>query len=389
MDWVDIVVVVLLLAAALHGLRVGALVQVLTLAGFVLGVTLGALLTDVVAPSVHTPSLKAGLAIALVLGCGAIFGVLGRMIGTWGNLAARRLRLGRLDSLAGVGVALVATLFGIWLIGNELVRAPYGWLSSAIERSSVVQAVDGVMPPLPDLFSRVQVFLAGSGFPPVFSELEPAPVHVAVPSAAWARGVARTADASTVKVLGQACGYVQEGSAFVVGPGALLTNAHVVAGEPATSVVVGGQQYPATVVYFNPTYDLAVLRTAAPLAASLTLDASTVPSGTQAAVVGYPEDGPLTAAPAAVAAQLTAQGRNIYNEGTVSRQVYQIDANVEPGNSGGPLVDSSGQVIGVVFSRSTAYAGVGYALASPGVRARVLPAMARSAAVSTGACTTG
>lgn len=389
MDWVDIVIVVLLLAAALHGLRVGALVQVLTLAGFVLGVTVGALLTDVVAPSVHTPSVKAGVAIALVIGCGAIFGVLGRMIGTWGNLAARRLRLGRLDSLAGVGVALVATMFGIWLIGNELVRAPYGWLSSAIERSSVVQAVDGVMPPLPDVFSRVQVFLAGSGFPPVFSELEPSPVHVAVPSAAWAQGVARTADASTVKVLGQACGYVQEGSAFVVGPGALLTNAHVVAGEPATSVVVGGQQYPATVVYFNPTYDLAVLRTTAPLVASLTLDASTVPSGTQAAVVGYPEDGPLTAAPAAVAAQLTAQGRNIYNEGTVTRQVYQIDANVEPGNSGGPLVDSGGQVIGVVFSRSTAYSGVGYALASPGVRTRVLPAVARTAPVSTGACTSG
>ena len=388
-DWVDIVVVVLLVAAAFHGLRVGALVQVLTLGGFVLGVTVGALLTDVVAPSVRTPSVKAGVAIALVIGCGAIFGVLGRMVGTWGNLAARRLRLGRLDSVAGVGVAIVATLFGIWLIGNELVRAPYGWLSSAIERSSVMQAVDGVMPPLPDVFSRVQVFLAGSGFPPAFSELEPPPVHVAVPSAAWAQSAARTAAASTVKVLGQACGYVQEGSAFVIAPGALLTNAHVVAGEPTTSVVVDGQDYPATVVYFNPTYDLAVLRTTAPLAASLTLDASTAPSGTQAAVVGYPEDGPLSVAPAAVAAQLTAQGRNIYNEGTVTREVYQIDANVQPGNSGGPLVDASGQVIGVVFSRSTAYSDVGYALASPGVRARVLPAAARTAPVTTGACTTG
>jgi S1-C subfamily serine protease len=192
-----------------------------------------------------------------------------------------------------------------------------------------------------------------------------------------------------VKVLGQACGYVQEGSAFVIAPGALLTNAHVVAGEPATSVVVDGQDYPATVVYFNPTYDLAVLRTTAPLAGSLTFDASTVPSGTQAAVVGYPEDGPLSVAPAAVAAQLTAQGRNIYNEGTVTRRVYQIDANVQPGNSGGPLVDASGQVIGVVFSRSTAYSGVGYALASPGVRARVLPAATRTAPVTTGACTTG
>jgi len=388
-DWVDIVVVVLLLLAALHGLRVGALIQVLTLAGFVLGVTLGAILTDVVAPSVRTPSAKAAVALALVVGVGMIFGVLGRLLGSWGNLAARRIRLGPLDSAAGVGVALVAALLGIWLVANELVQSPYSWLSSAVARSGVVRAVDGVMPPLPDVFSRVQGFLGGSGFPPVFSELEPVPAHVAMPTTAWAQGIARMAEASTVKVLGQACGYVQEGSAFAIGPGALLTNAHVVAGEVATTVDVRGQQYPATVVYFNPTYDLAVLRTAAPLGAPLALDASTVATGTKAAVVGYPENGPLTVDPAAVAAELNAQGRNIYNEGTVTRAVYQVQANVQPGNSGGPLVDASGQVIGVVFSRSTAYPDVGYALASPGVQTRVMAATHRTAAVPTGACTSG
>lgn len=388
-DWVDVVVVVLLLLAAFHGLRVGALIQVLTLAGFVLGVTLGALLTDLVAPSVHTPSAKAAVALALVIGVGMIFGVLGRLVGTWSNVAARRIRLGPVDSAAGVGVALVAALFGIWLVANELVQSPYGWLSSAIESSSVVRAVDGVMPPLPAVFSRVQGFLGGSGFPPVFSELEPVPLHVSMPSASWARGVARTAEASTVKVVGQACGYVQEGSAFVIGTGALLTNAHVVAGEAATSVIVRGEQYPAAVVYFDPTDDLAVLRTRAPLAAPLTLDAATVPSGTKAAVVGYPENGPLTVDPAAVAAQLTAQGRNIYNEGTVARQVYQVDANVQPGNSGGPVVDASGEVIGVVFSRSTAYANVGYALTSPFVRTRMAAATRRTVPVATGACTSG
>ncbi len=388
-DWVDIVVVVLLVLAALHGLRVGALIQVLTLAGFVLGVTLGALLTDVVDPAVHSAPAKAAVALALVIGVGTIFGVLGRILGSWGNVAARRIRLGPLDSAAGIGVALVAAMFGIWLVANELAQSQYGWLSSAIQRSSVVRAVDGVMPPLPDVFSRVQGFLGGPGFPPVFSELEPAPTHVATPTGTWAQGVARTADASTVKVLGQACGYVQEGSAFVIAPGALLTNAHVVAGEAATTVDVSGQQFPARVVYFNPTYDLAVLRTSAPLGAPLTLGTSTVPSGTQGAVVGYPENGPLTVDPAAVADELDAQGRNIYNEGTVTRRVYQIDANVQPGNSGGPLVDASGTVIGVVFSRSTAYSDVGYALASPGVRTRALAAARRTAAVGTGGCTSG
>ncbi|HTX62492.1 MAG TPA: MarP family serine protease [Acidimicrobiales bacterium] len=389
MDWVDIVVLVVLVLAALHGLRVGAVIQVLSLGGFVLGVTVGALLADVVAPSVHTAAAKTAVALALVVGLGAIFGILGRMVGAWANVAARRFRLGPLDSAAGVGVALVAALFGVWLVANELVQAPYGWLSSAIERSALVRAVDGVMPPLPDVFSKVQGFLGDSGFPSVFSELEPTPLHVSLPSAASAQRIAASAVASTVKVLGQACGYEQEGSAFVVGPGAVVTNAHVVAGERATTVVVQGEEYPATVVYFDPTYDLAVLRTGAPLGPALTIDASTVPAGTDAAVIGYPEDGPLTVVPAAVADQLTATGRNIYDEGTVARQVYQIDADVEPGNSGGPLVDSSGQVVGVVFSRSTAYADVGYALTSPGVRARVLGAEGRTSAAATGGCTTG
>ncbi|MGH8980348.1 MAG: trypsin-like peptidase domain-containing protein, partial [Acidimicrobiales bacterium] len=137
------------------------------------------------------------------------------------------------------------------------------------------------------------------------------------------------------------------------------------------------------------TYDLAVLRTAAPLGPALTISTATAPAGTKAAVVGYPENGPLTVDPAAVAQELTAQGRNIYDEGTVTRQVLQIDAAVEPGNSGGPLVGATGQVIGVVFSRSTVYSGVGYALASPGVRTRALANDTRTAAVSTGACTSG
>lgn len=385
----DAVVILLLLGAALHGLRVGALVQVLSFVGFAVGVTIGALLTGVVEPSVHSAAAKTAVALALVIGLGAAFGVLGRVGGTMGNIAARRHRLGPADSVAGVGVAIVAGLFAVWLVANELAQSQYTWLSAAIQRSAVVRAVDGVMPPLPDVFSKVQTFFGSTGFPPVFSELEPTPAHVALPAAGWARQVALGAEASTVKVLGQACGYMQEGSAFVVAPGTVVTNAHVVAGERDTVVVVQGAQYPARTVLFDPTFDLAVLRTAAPLGKPLSIEASTVPSGTQGVVLGYPENGPLAAGPAAVASELSAQGRNIYNAGTVTREVYQIDATVQPGNSGGPLLDGSGRVIGVVFSRSTVYAGVGYALTSPGVLSRVRTAAHRTAPVATGACTSG
>ena len=87
--------------------------------------------------------------------------------------------------------------------------------------------------------------------------------------------------------------------------------------------------------------------------------------------LGYPEDGILTIGPAGVTEEVTAIGKDIYNNGSVTRGVYALDADVLPGNSGGPLMGPGGQVIGVVFSRSTVYPDVGYALTSPGVLTRV------------------
>ena len=111
--------------------------------------------------------------------------------------------------------------------------------------------------------------------------------------------------------------------------------------------------------------------------------------GTQAAILGYPEDGALTIDPASVTEEVTAIGKDIYNNGTVTRGVYALDATVLPGNSGGPLLGPGGQVIGVVFCRSTVYPNVGYALTSPGVLARVQQAERHHGAVSSGPCISG
>lgn len=390
MDWVDLVLVLALLAAAVHGLRLGALVQMLTFGGFWLGITLGALLSVAIAPHLHSVGLKAGVTLLCVFGLALVLGVSGRVLGAWSHAAVRRLRLGPLDSAAGVVVALAAVLLTAWVLGSVLSQSRYAWLNRQIEGSSVLRTVDDVMPPVPDVYAKIQSFLDNTGFPPVFAELAPPTAQpVAVPSDPEAQAIAREAAASTVKILGQACGYLQEGSGFVAGAGLVVTNAHVVAGERATQVVVGGVSYPATPVLVDPDLDVAVLRTDAPLGPVLRLDPSAVARGTQGAVLGYPEDGPLTAGPAGVAAAITAQGRNIYNQGFVIRQVYQIDADVQPGNSGGPLVMRGGSVIGVVFSRSTTDANVGYALTSPEVLARVGRAASLQSPVSTGACTQG
>jgi S1-C subfamily serine protease len=384
---VDVVLAAVVVAAAVHGLRLGALLQVLTFGGFLVGMTVGALIADLALTSFHVGALRDALALVLVLGPGVVLGAAGRVLGGWSHVAIRRRHLGSVDGVLGVAVAVVAVLMSVWLVASVLSQSRYTWLNAKLQQSDILKAVESVMPPVPTVFSRVQAILADNGFPPVFQQFAP-PLAPSVPlmPTAQAQALGTAEAASAVKLLGTACGYLQEGSGFVVGKGLVVTNAHVIAGERSPRVEVGGVTYRATPILFDPNFDLAVLRTSAPLGPPLTLDPLPVSRESTAVVLGFPEDGPLTIGPAGVAASITAVGRNIYNQGSVVRHVYQIDADVEPGNSGGPMVAPDGRVVGVVFSRSTSQGDVGYALASPGVLQRVDAAEFLSGAVGTGAC---
>lgn len=393
-DWVDLLIIGLLLLAAVHGLRLGALIQILTFGGFWLGLWLGALVWTNLLKTPHDSTTRAILIIALVLGTACGLGYLGRVIGTYSNISLRRHHLGNVDAALGVGVAVVAVLLSVWLVA-AVISSPnsrFASLDAAVNRSDILHSIDRILPQTPSIFNDLQNFLNNQGFPQVFSTLTPPSTpNVAPPTSAQTRALSDPAVFSTVKILGTACTNEQEGSGFVVGPGLVATNAHVVAGEGSgnTQVLVGGTAYGATPVYFDPSFDLAVLRTSAPLGPVLTISSSLVPNGTQAALLGYPEDGPLRANPATVSEEVTAIGKDIYNSGSVTRGVYALDAIVQPGNSGGPLMGPGGQVIGVVFSRSTVYSNVGYALTSPGVLSRVQAAEQHHAAVSTGSCISG
>jgi S1-C subfamily serine protease len=391
-DWVDLVIIVLMLLAAVHGLRLGALVQVLTFGGFWLGFFLGALLWHAVFTSVHNQSLRATLTVSLVLTTAIGLSYLGRVLGTYSNVTLRRYHLGHVDAALGVGVAVVAVLASCWLVAS-VISSPnsrFAWLSTAVAKSDILHSVDRILPNAPAVFNDLENFLTNHDFPPVFTSLNPPTAGpVSTPTDAATRNLADPAIFSTVKVLGSACGQEQEGSGFVVGHGLVATNAHVVAGEGDTTVVVGRSSYKATPILFDPAFDLAILRTRAPLGPVLTIDPSFVGRGTQAAVLGYPENGPLSIGPAGVTQELIAGGKDIYDEAQVSRAVYELDANVRPGNSGGPLLGPGGQVIGVVFSRSIDHPNVGYALTSPGVLARVQAAQTRTAPVATGKCVSG
>ena len=390
MNVVDVVLVVVALFAAYQGARVGALVQVCAIAGFLGGLYVGALLASVTVTWAHTPTARTAVALTTMVGTAFALGMIGRILG---GVLVVRVHPGiarSFDAFLGTLVAVAAALVTFWLLASTLVNSSSVVIDSAILQSRIINSLDDVLPAPPSVFSQAQGFLTAEGFPPVFASLAPASARpVALPSNALLRSAVEAAGASTVKIEGYGCGVIQEGSGFVAAPGLVVTNAHVVAGIPQPLVQVGTSVKRTTVVLFDPSFDLAVLRVSGLDVPALRLDPGTVTRGTQAAVMGYPEGGPFTVDAAGVMALFEAQGRDIYGQGLTLRNVYELDAVVRPGNSGGPMVLPDGEVAGVVFSRSTVNQDVGYALTSPDVLSRVALAESATAAVGTGGCTPG
>ena len=366
----------------------GAVVQVFAIIGFFGGLYLGARLASFTVKWAHDPTAKTAVALTTMVGVAFALGMIGRI---FGGMLVTRVHSGlarSADVAVGSVVAVVAALVTVWLLASTMVNSSSATLDSAILKSKVITSLNGVLPPPPAVFSQAQGFLTAEGFPPVFAALAPASARpVPLPTDSDLRRAVVAAGPSTVKVEGYGCGVIQEGSGFVVAPGVVVTNAHVVAGIAQPLVQVGSDVISANVLLFDPSFDLAVLRAPGLTAPVLHLDPTTVDRGVKAAVLGFPNGGPFTVDGAGIMATFEAQGRDIYGKSLTVRRIYEINARVRPGNSGGPLVLPTGQVIGVVFSRSTTDAGIGYALTSPDVLSRVALALPVTRPVSTGACT--
>ncbi len=389
MDVLDIVLVVLLVVAAVHGARLGAAVQLLSFAGLFIGLVVGAGLVHLVAPAIAGNLGKTIVSLVLLTLPASLFAATGHRVGLRVSHLAQRFRVGLVDVVGGVFIALAGTLVLCWLLASILVNTQVSALASQIDRSKILRRVDQVLPPVPETFAAVQRYLAASGFPQVLiNDLPQSAGPVRTASALQRSAAVRAAGPSTVKVVAIGCGQEQEGSGFAVAPGLYVTNAHVVAGTHQISVIApDGRMGAASVIAYDPRFDLAVLRTVPLGTPSLHIDPRDVSADAAVVVLGYPEGGPFAAREAGVAARFVAVGRDIYDTAIVSRTVYQLQAIVRPGNSGGPLVTPSGEVIGVVFSRSASNPDIGYALASPGVLRRVRAAEANPHVVSTEGCT--
>lgn len=382
---VDVVLVLVLVAYLVNGIGRGALAGVLSVTGLLAGAVLGALVVPPLAADLEPGPGRSLLVLAGILGLAALGQGLGGALGRRGRGSLPEGHARLLDSTLGGVVAVVVVAVLLTVMVDAVRGAAVPGLSRAVAASSVARALDRAVPDsLTGAADGVARSVAG-GFPRVFEGVGPEViVPVDPPVAAEVGDVALRVGGSTVKVTGatDGCGTTQEGSGFVVAPERVVTNAHVVMGvpEPGVQVLGEGERLEATTVLFDPQRDLAVLAVpgleAEPLVRGEDLD-----RGAPAAVLGYPLDGPYRASPARVRQVLTATGEDIYGQSGARREVYSLYATVQQGNSGGPVVDPQGQLVGVVFAASLDDPDTGYALtlaeaapvldAAPGATARV------------------
>ncbi|MGH7903775.1 MAG: MarP family serine protease [Candidatus Dormibacteraceae bacterium] len=387
-DLLDIAILIGLAIGLANGHRRGFWLSLMQYLGLVVGVVVGAALAPKITHALGiTSSVGAPLAAVLILVVG---GSLGSSLGYWIGEPVRVRLLGgptrgEPDSIAGAVLSLVAVLGVVWFLGLTFRDGPSPQLARLIQTSTILHRLDAVAPRPPAFLGGVAGVLAGVPFPETFAGLEPplpSPLPTPNDPAVRTPGV-RLAESRTVKVLGQGCGGEVSGSAFPVGPHLFLTNAHVVSGTSGTRVVLadGTTSYPAQVVVFDPGRDVAILYV--PGYGLPALADSGAGRGTQGAVIGYPGGGARRTVPAVVDDSMNAQGRDIYNQNLVTRQIWVIESDVRPGNSGGPLVNVQGQVIGVIYAASTSHPRQGYALTDAEVAPDVQAAQNRTSPIDT------
>ena len=390
-DLLDLILIVLAAAFAVAGYRQGFIVGVLSCIGFLVGAAVGATFSPSVAKFVvHGTSQQALVAIILVFIAAMIGQLLASLLGVTVRSRVTWRAVATVDALGGAAVSVVSVLLIAWFIGSAVVNAPFPAVARQVRSSEVLRGVNDFMPPAAlTMFSDFRHLIDKSPYTQVFGALGiNGSANVPPPDkAVQAWPVVKKDRNSVVKIWGEAkytCDRSLEGSGFVISPEHVLTNAHVVAGMTnGPFVSFGGDNgLPATVVLFDWNNDVAILYVPGLHAPALRF-AGAAARGSDAVVVGYPENGPFRAVAARVGSQWAANGPNIYKTGSVTRQIYAVRSTVEPGNSGGPLLAKNGKVSGVIFAASTTARDTGFALTSGVVRPDVKRGEAATVQVST------
>lgn len=388
----DVLVVIVLLIYLGEGWRSGFIRSVSAIIGLIAGAVAAFFLIPVVGTLVPDPFWRTFLVVSsavalIILGSMAGAGV-GRLI----RGRNEKTPLGALDRVGGALANLIVAALITALLAGSVASLGIPVLSAAVSNSWVLQAINTVTPePVSAALARLRSVVAAQGLPVIsggFSGITKSP---GAPKVDTSTAALTAAAASVVRINGTAyaCGQNQSGSGFVIAPDRIVTNAHVVAGVRQPIVQApNGQTLDGRIVYFDPQNDLAVIAVSGLQAPTLRLgDALAV--GADGVIDGYPYGGPFTTGGAQVLAHSTESVENIYGTGRSNRDLYTVAADIEPGNSGGPLLETNGSIAGIVFAKSSTDAQLGYAMTDAVLAPVVQQASALSAPTSSGACVKG
>lgn len=391
MDFLDLVIIVLIAAALFSGYRRGISWVGPSLAGLIVGILVGAAVAPPLGAAFSKqpevgPLITSGIFLAIVL---LVQGI-GTAVGFRARVHTLRTGFAEWDSGLGAGLAALGVVAGAWYLGLTFSQSPWAGLDSQIEHSSIERALAAIAPQPPGFLASLENALRNNQFTNPFAGLAPsAPAPADIPPLADTPGI-RHAAAATSKVIAFGCGGAEAGSSWPIGDDDMLTNAHVVAGSSRVEVdTTDGNTHPAEVVYFDPNVDVAILHVPGLGMAALPAASSDPARGVSGAVIGYPGGQREMVVSALVRGTETARGYNIYNSSVVQRDIEVLAAMVIPGNSGGPIVDTSGTVQGVVFAASTTDSNEGYALTMTQVGPDIRDGRGRTQPVSTQSCVNG
>jgi S1-C subfamily serine protease len=387
----DVVVLGATGLAALGGWRLGFLARVASWIGLALGIYVAARFLPAIVRAAAMSDASSRLLLAAIVLLGGAF--VGQAVGQLAGIQLHRvLPVGGVrtfDRGAGAAIGAVGLFVALWLLLPSIADVP-GWPSQSARNSTIARWIDRKFPRPPNTLQVLRRLVGNDAFPQVFSALGPSFDSGPPPAASGlSTAVQNAVTASTVKVVGEACGRIQEGSGFAVRADLVVTNAHVVAGEgrgrtgvllPSSSV-----QLPATVLLFDPDRDLALLHVSRLGEAPLAIGAGQV--GETGAVFGHPEGvDRVVIAPAAIRQNVEAVGRDLYDSHVTRRDVFILASELHPGDSGGPLVDPRGTVVGVAFAVAPDRPGTSYALTTK----ELAPVLGQplGAPVGTGGCLT-
>jgi S1-C subfamily serine protease len=389
--WLDIAVVIIALLAASSGWRQGAVASALAFLGVILGAVAGILIAPHILIHISEGRKRVLVGVVLIVALVIVGEVAGMVLGRAARSGMRNPFIRSVDSVVGAGLQAVAVLATAWLLALPLASSSQPGIAAAVNGSRVLSDVNKVAPNwlrrVPNEFSKL---LNTSGLPDVIGPFSRAPIAAVAPPdpSVLDSPVALNLQRSVLRIRGVAssCQRMLEGSGFVVAPERIMTNAHVVAGTNSLQVDTAKGALDATVVLFDPSKDVAILAVPGLQAPVVPLAPAAAKSGESSIVLGYPGGGNYTASAARVRETLDLTGPNIYKSATVEREVYTVRGQVRAGNSGGPLVDTQGEVLGVVFGAAVTDDDTGYVLTLQEVQSDLNAAAGSTNSVPTGEC---